>query len=390
MKLLTALRYLWIHIRNDWLRSLLSMLSVAALVCVYLMSSGMINDLQRLGRSLLRFPESLLLVFSRNAVFPPDSHVDNAELAFYKDKITETFGDDAVVETLSFFYRVVRISEHSVITAGADYKALDKLAKLELIEGSWPTDFGQALVNQDFVALTGIGLGEQVRIYGSDLVISGIINSGLWQNALVLLNYEQAMHIYQLEDDFQIGGLMLANGLDPTRVQQSLQGLYVNELCCHVYLHDHYYALTQNAFQGFISVYGVVQLIGLLLITFGAYNAAALALAEHQREIIMSRVIGFSGRQMTWLLLLRTYLVVYMAFFLGWLAAAIITRMSFYLNPFSMSGVMITLTFDAKDVLAAFGWMNLCTLFGVLFASLRYDPLKKGTQLRSLSKGRAI
>jgi len=63
MKLLTALRYLWIHIRNDWLRSLLSMLSVAALVCVYLMSSGMINDLQRLGRSLLRFPESLLLVF---------------------------------------------------------------------------------------------------------------------------------------------------------------------------------------------------------------------------------------------------------------------------------------------------------------------------------------
>ena len=46
--------------------------------------------------------------------------------------------------------------------------------------------------------------------------------------------------------------------------------------------------------------------------------------------------------------------------------------------------------FDAKDVLAAFGWMNLCTLFGVLFASLRYDPLKKGTQLRSLSKGRAI
>ena len=390
MKLLTALRYLWIHIRNDWLRSLLSMLSVAALVCVYLMSSGMINDLQRLGRSLLRFPESLLLVFSRNAVFPPDSHVDNAELAFYKDKITETFGDDAVVETLSFFYRVVRISEHSVITAGADYKALDKLAKLELIEGSWPTDFGQALVNQDFVALTGIGLGEQVRIYGSDLVISGIINSGLWQNALVLFNYEQAMHFYQLEDDFQIGGLMLANGLDPTRVQQSLQGLYVNELCCHVYLHDHYYALTQNAFQGFISVYGVVQLIGLLLITFGAYNAAALALAEHQREIIMSRVIGFSGRQMTWLLLLRTYLVVYMAFLLGWLAAAIITRMSFYLNPFSMSGVMITLTFDAKDVLAAFGWMSLCTLFGVLFASLRYDPLKKGTQLRSLSKGRAI
>ena len=134
----------------------------------------------------------------------------------------------------------------------------------------------------------------------------------------------------------------------------------------------------------------MVQAIGLLLITFGAYNAAALALAEHQREIIISRVIGFSGRQMAGLLLLRTYLVMSMAFLLGWLAAALITHVSFTLNPFSMSGVMIMLKFTAADVLAAFAWTSLCTVLGVIVSSLRYDPLKKGSQLRSLSKGRAV
>lgn len=390
MKLLTALRYLLVHIRQDWLRSLLTVLSVAAIVCVYLMSSAMVNDMQRLGQSLLRFPESLLLVFSRNAVFPTDSHIERADLAFYADKIEASFGADAVAEAVPFLYRVVKIGEHSVIVAGANYTSLGNITRLDLVEGDWPSNFGQVLVNRDFAALTGIGVGGQVRIYGSDLAVVGVIDSGLWQNALILLDYEQAMHIYQLVDDFQIGGLQLAAWVDPIEAHQALQGVYNDELCCHVYLHDHYYALTQNAFKGFISLYGVVQAIGLLLITFGAYNAAALALAEHQREIIISRVIGFSGRQMAGLLLLRTYLVMSLAFLLGWLAAALITHVSFTLNPFSMSGVMIMLKFTAADVLAAFAWTSLCTVLGVIVSSLRYDPLKKGSQLRSLSKSRAV
>lgn len=390
MKILTSCRYLFAHILRDWLRSLLSIFSVAAIICVYLMSSGMINDLQRLGRSLLRFPESLLLVFSRNAIFPEDSFLDLEGLMFYKERIEEAFGEGAVEEVVPFLYKNIRVNGHVVTTPGADYQILKKITRFQLIEGAWPKDDREVIVNQDFVTVLNMGIGDRVNVYGTDLTISGLMDSGIWQNTIVLLDFEQAMAIYNLEDDFQIGGLQLAPWVDPIKAHDAVQSVYKDELCCYVYLHDHYYAITQNAFQGLISLYSVVQVISILLITFGAYNATALVLAEHNREILLTRVIGFSNSQLSWILFARTYLVMIIAFMLGWLGAFVITSLEFSLNPYSMSGVLFTLKFTLFDVLVSFGWMSLCTLLGVLFSALWNDPLKKGSMIRGLSKGRAV
>lgn len=390
MKAIAALRYLFVHIWHDWVRSLLSIISVAALVCVFLLSSGMINDMQRLGRSLLTFPESLLLVFSRNAVFPPDSHLNLDGLLFYRDRIEEFFGEGAVEEVIPFFYRVIRVDGHAVVTSGVKFSLLDSITRLNLIEGSWPGNDNEVLANLDFVSLANRSIGEQVNVYGTDLTISGLIDSGLWQNAVLIMDYDQAMAIYGVEDDFQIGGLQLASWVDPIKVHDGMQSIYKDDNCCFVYLHDHYYAISQNAFRGFISLYSVIQLISIFLITFGAYNATALVLAEHNREILLSRVIGFSGRQMAWILLTRTYIVMLMSFLVGWGAASMISILEFRHQPYSISGVIITQKIFLSDVLIAFGWISLCTLLGVLFSLLGNDPLSKETQIRGLSKGRAV
>jgi len=127
-----------------------------------------------------------------------------------------------------------------------------------------------------------------------------------------------------------------------------------------------------------------------LLITFGAYNAAAMVIAEHHREIILLRIIGFSGGQVNLILLLRTYLVMLGAFLFGWISALIISTLKTRAEIFTVSGTRILMNFSWSNVVIGLGLITLCTIIGVQFSIYNRDPLKQNRDLRAAIQGRVI
>ena len=388
MKLLTTLRFCLTHIAHDWLRSLLTIISVAAIICVYLLSGGLIRDLRELGRSIMSFPNSLLLVMSTNSVFPSDSHITMNNLDFYATSIGDLYGRETVIGLIPMIYRMVYLDGDAIMVTGVAYQDLIDIARLELVEGNWPDSATEVLVNKEFSAITNKVVGDSFPVYGTNMTISGISVSPLWRNATVVLDYHQASELYGLENFFQIGVIQLATGTDAIQVHRSLGSIQENANCCNIYLHDHYNQLMQNAFKGLAALSGVIQATTLLLITFGAFNGAAMAMAEHQREIIILRVNGFSNKKVRLFLYLRTLLVILIAFLLGWIAAGLISYFKMRMDIYSLSGVRILMQFDWRDVLTSLALTVILTALGAYISSRNNDPLKQGRDLKASFQGK--
>jgi len=388
MKLLTTLRFCLTHIAHDWLRSLLTIISVAAIICVYLLSGGLIKDLRDLGKSILNFPNSLLLVMSTNSVFPSDSHITLADLDFYEHTIEDQFDSGTVRGLIPMIYRVVYLDGVVINVTGVAYQDLIEIARLELIEGSWPESPTEVLVNAEFSAITNKKIGDSFLVYGTDMTIRGMVDSPLWRNAVVVMEYRQAAELYGLEDFFQIGVIELTAGIDPIAIHRSIGSIQENANCCNIYLHDHYNQLMQIAFKGAAAISGVIQATTLLLITFGAFNGAAMAMAEHQREIILLRVNGFSNKRVKLFLYLRTLIIMLIAFLLGCIIAGAISFIKMRFDTNSLAGVRIMMQFDWRDVLTSLALTVILTAFGAYISSRNNDPLKQGRDLKASFQGK--
>jgi hypothetical protein len=388
MKLLTTLRYCLVHIAHDWLRTLLTIISVATIICVYLLSGGLIKYFRDLGKSILTFPNSLLLVMSTNAVFPPDSHITLADLDFYEHTIEDQFDSGTVTGLIPMIYRMVYLEGDAIMVTGVAYQDLIEIARLELVEGSWPDSPIEVLVNPEFSAITNKKIGDSFPVYGTDMTITGMVVSPLWRNAMVVLDYRQAAELYGLEDFFQIGVIELTTGIDPIAVHRAVGSIQENANCCNIYLHDHYRELMQNAFIGAAALSGVIQATTLLLITFGAFNGAAMAMAEHRREIILLRVNGFSNKRVQMFLFLRTLIIMLIAFLLGCIIAGAISYIKTKMEIYSLSGVRILMQFDWKDVLTSLVLTVVLTALGAYISSRDKDPLKLGHNLKSSFQGK--
>ncbi|MCJ7696140.1 MAG: hypothetical protein MUO40_12065 [Anaerolineaceae bacterium] len=387
---MTSIRFFITHIIHDWLRSLLTIISVAAIVCVYLLNGGLIKDIDQLGKLTLSFPESLLLVTSINSVFPSDSHITLGDMDFYSSIINKQFGDNTVTKMIPMIHRQIYLDGNVIMVSGATYEDLAQIAKLKLVMGSWPQNNSEVLVNLEFSSITGKEIGDSILVYGNDLTISGLTDSPLWRNATVVLSYSQAVDIYASSGEFQIGVIQIASNANPIKIHDFLKTTYKSDNCCNLFLYDHYNVLAQNGFKSFQSLTGIFQVLMLLLITFGAYNAAAMVIAEHNREIILLRIIGFSGMQVKLILFIRTYLVMLGAFLFGWFSALIISTLKTRFEVLTISGTRILMNFSWSYVFAGLGLITLCTIVGVQFSIFNGDPLKHNQGLRAATQGRVI
>jgi hypothetical protein len=388
MKLLTTLRYCLVQIAHDWLRNLLTIISIAALVCVYLMCCGLIKDLDRLSDSTLSFPSTLLLLMTTNSVFPSDSHLFPDDLNFYVDTIKQEFGEDVVEKQIQMIYSQVYLDGDALMVTGVDHQDLIEIAQLELVEGSWPTMPYEILINKEFRSITGRDIGDVIKVYGTDFFVTGISSSPLWRNAAVILTYEQAVALYGKQDGFQIGVIQLAKGIDPFIIHDVVKSVERNASCCSIFLHDHFNAVMQNAFKGFQQVSSVAQVVSLMLITFGAYNASALAMAEHRRLLILLRVVGFSDEIVKFFLFLCTLMVMLIAYLLGLITAFVIILIKTQVDIYSFFGIRILMDFDWRDILLSLSLMILLTAFGVLISFHKHDPLRQGHDLKTSFQGR--
>ncbi len=388
MKFFTAIRYCIIHIAHDWLRTLLTVIGVAAIVCVYLLSGGLVKDLVKLGNSYLSFPNSLLIAMSTNAVFISDSNITMDDLDYYAGVIDNQYGTGTVEELIPMIYRMVYLDGNSIQVTGVNYKDLIDMTRLNLFEGNWPEDPLELLVNQEFISITGLKIGDSFPMYGTEMTIAGIVVSPLWRNAMVVLSYDQAFALYDTQDHFQLGVIQLTDSADPILIHKLIGSIQEDENCCNLYLHDHFNLLIMNAFKGINALSRVLQVQTILLITFGAYNAASMTMAEHRLELILLRVIGFSNKAVNFILFMRTLIVMLFSFLIGWGSAILLGNLLTHANGYSFSGAPIVMDIGWKDVLMSLAMIVFLTLLGAFFSSHNRDALEQGRNLKASFQGK--
>lgn len=369
MNAISTFMFLIKHIRRDWFRSLLTVFSTALIVCIYLLILSLQADMKNFGKGLIDVRQTLILM-SNNAFLPADSKMDTNDLEKYAAAVQNQFGEQAVESIYARMFRQLHLEGRSISLSTLTDDELNGTSDVQLLEGSWPSADQQAVVTRTFIAITGKKLGDILSIYGSEFQISGIISSEKLSSAVIFLPYQQAEDLYQSSGIFQLGFIQLSNSLDADLVQQFLVENLKNETCCSVYQDDHFVTLYRNTVLGIRFLAGVIQAIALLLIIFGTYNATALVINEHNHEIVLLRLVGFSNTKVIVLLFLRLTIINLTAYFSGLFMAYVYSLWHQTYIRLAISGNPINLQITIVNLLIGAFFVLISSSLGI-FISLR-------------------
>ena len=369
MNAIGTLMFLIKHIRRDWFRSLLTVFSTALIVCIFLLILSLQTDMKNFGKGLVDVRQTLILM-SNNAFLPADSKMDSKDLEKYAAAVQNQFGEQAVENTYPRMFRQLHFEGRSISLSTLTDDELNGTSDVQLIEGSWPLADQQAVVTKTFIAITGKNMGDTLSIYGSKFQISGIISSEKLSSAVIFLPFQRAETLYQSNGIFQLGFIQLSNSLDADIVQRFLVENLKNDTCCSVYQDDHFVTLYRNTVQGIRFLAGVIQAIALLLIIFGTYNSTALVINEHNHEIILLRMVGFSNTNVMAILFLRLTIINLTAYLTGFLMAYVYSIWHQTYIRLAISGNPINLHISLENLLIGAIFVFLSSSLGI-YISLR-------------------
>ncbi len=387
MKLLYIMRFLINHIFQDWLRSILTILSLSIIAFIFFLSSALISDMGNFGNGLIDVPQTLIFM-SRNAMLPTDSHITVDSFDTYQTAVRNQFGEQSIEQSYTKIFRQLHYEGRSISLSTLTQDEMQTDSDFLLVEGTWPNKDQEIVVTKAFNTLTEKSIGDTMTVYGSVFVISGIINAEKWTAAVIFMPVTQAEKLYQTQGVFQLGFIQLNNTVDATLVQQFLETNLNEGDCCSVYQDDHFVALYRDAVKGIRFLARILQTIVLFLIAFGSYNASALVINEYEREIALLRVVGFSTKGINGILLIRLWILLFISYFVGYVCALIYSKWYLSNLRLAISGNLIQLEITWNSFLLGAGLIFLFAVFGVWF-SLRHQNTKNvNTSLQKVFTGR--
>jgi hypothetical protein len=166
----------------------------------------------------------------------------------------------------------------------------------------------------------------------------------------VWLDYTAGRRLFGAERGFQIGLLQLHPSLEAGAVQAALSQLPAFTGQYDFYLQDAFYRKTVSGTQDFINLTRVINGLALAMVGLGAFNLAALMLQERQHDLKLLGVLGFDPPGLRGLVLQRTLIQVFLAFLLGWGAAALLVRLYHGGEPLMLHSLPLRLEITAAAV----------------------------------------
>jgi len=351
-RLLTALRFLGIDLVHSLGRTLLAITALAAVIASYLVivaGADGFADFQPYFTSEL--PNIWLM--SKDVLSPADSSISQAELETAARVVRAEFGADALRVVLPMIYRSMHDNGKTYALAAAPAEDLVEVFKFELVAGDWPAPGSsgkkEVAASSTFIQISGKQPGDTLAIFGTDFRIAGVVQSSGNMLALIWMDLGTGQALYSGRDDFQVGILALAKGVDPAAVQAKIEGEAALANCCSVYLDSE---LNETAAQQLATLEAILktfQILALFVVTFGVYNAANLTMAERAHEIALLRVAGFTPGELQRLLAAHFLLFTLAAFLVGWGAAEAYT--AWHSTAAYIVGQAITLKIQVRDLL---------------------------------------
>lgn len=362
MKLLAALHYLLIDLLYEWGRSLLTVGSLALIACAYLLITSLSVAFQSFGEQAP--PTTNLLLISSDVLDPVDSTLTLDLLDNLRRYAEQAYGPGALQAAVPIIFRHMRVEDSVVQLFAVPLDQAASLKELQLVEGRWPEGAHQAAASRWLAQQHGWQIGSRFEVYARTFTLTGILDSPGRKTLSLWMPYTAGQEMFDLRDKFQMAFLRMRSDIEPQEARSFLEQSPLLSDQYAIYLEEQLNERYTQVTRTLLALTSMINLVALLVITFGAYNAAWLTLAERSPEIALLQVLGFSQGNLRALLTMRLLLLSLFSYVAGLgLAAWSISRLK-NASSWSIQGVQLALQLPLLQVLLGVALMTTFCLLG--------------------------
>jgi hypothetical protein len=323
MRILTYLRLLLKDLLFDHGRSLLTVISLAAVIVSYLSTSSASEVLQEFG-SQPGVAASNMVIMSDTALEPGQSHMGEGVLRSIAEALDQEYGPGSVQVASPMLYRSLRYDNKRLQIIAVPGQEMQSVHHLVLLDGRWPSGSGEVVASREAFTLFGYQLGDTLRIRDADVRIVGRVEQPGARMAAVWMEYAAGQALFEVHDDFQLGYLAMSARLDLPSAQLFLEQQAEIPAGYAVYLERQLYELYYHFVADLLKIAYVLAALALGVVCFGVYNTTSLTLMERRRDAALLQTVGFSARMVRLFLLGRAALQALAAYLLAWGVTALI------------------------------------------------------------------
>lgn len=351
------LRFVMRDIAVDWRRSLTHIGGIAPIVAAYLVLIAIAGGLR--GQSEAVEAQDLVLV-TPNALDPASGRLDPSVL----DDAVRVGGND-VASVTPMIFRPIRMDDRVVQLRAAPFDTWQDVHDLTLLAGTWPDDPDEVVITEGIAIATDWGVGTRAEIFGTTFEVSALVRAPGTKFASVWMPFDRADRLFEGQSGFQMVTIEPAADADvaalSSRLEEASAGRYA------VYLEGDLRDQQSARRQAATNLALVSTVVGIAALVFGGFNLAATALAERSRDVGIGRALGFGGKVLGSVALIRSAVLAAAGFIVGAVGAvaalqltSATTLRSFVFEPVIpleswLLGAFITVAISSAGSWLAFG-----------------------------------
>lgn len=358
---------------HDRFRSILTVLGIAVIVIVYLL-------LTSLSQAFLVFSKETqvtgnLVLIAANVLDPMESSL--------KEEILQTalkVAPEKIQRVFPVLFRHLNVDGQIMQIRAVPLEEMSGAFALSLFEGRWPINPHEIIVSEGVAQIASWKIGSIVNIYGTDFTVTGFVRAGENNTGAVWMTYPNGQTLFGMRRGFQVGYIRLNPLADPESVRAILQANPSISAYCNVYLENTFSTLYYQINHNFLTLNNIMALVSLLAITFGIYNATNLSLTERSHEIGLLRVVGFTQRKVLGILIVRTFVLVFIAYSFGWVISSLFINYHRAHVTMGVSSAPLILSLTPYASLLGFALSIIFSFLGVWLTSERLASLSPLTR----------
>lgn len=349
--------------RDGW-RTVITTVNLLVFICGYFCLSALAEASKNYGK--LDSDRSSLMVIARDVFAPGNSIITAAEFAPIARLIPEQ-----VAAFSPLIFRLLRVDSYLIQVRATPVEDMQSVFNLELTEGEWPLANDEIVIGQGTKVYTEWKTGQQVRIYGRDFLISGVISSPGTKSSSIWMDLDAAEALFDTHGVYQMAWVKVAPNASADAVVETLRNDPVLKGKFDTFFVDHLYEQYARALDDVASVSSLLVVLSLLTIMFGTYGSIFLLLSERSVEVVILRAIGFSNRTLRGILLIRTMVQVLLAYFLSWGVSALILQRISSKVPLIANAILLDVVITPRILLLGLLLATVFGMVGVLLPMLR-------------------
>ena len=353
-KISDVFRFLIKDIISDGWRSIITIVNLLVFISCFFAMVAFAEAVYKFGNQPT--DRSALLIISRNVFDPSESVVKEKDFLPAQELMPQY-----VKSVTPLIFKIIQANGNLMQLRAARLEDMQTVHALTLISGDWPTKKNEVAIGDGSAALTDWKIGDTIRIYGSDFIISGVVNAPGTKFGALWMNLDVASDLFNKPGEYQFAWVQLQSGVDAETIRARLQNDPRLSSRFDVYFADNLYLEYTKAVSDMKGVGGVLVILALSSVMLGTYCNIFLILTERSREITILRAVGFQSSTIRGLITLRTLLEVSVGYLLSWAITSLILHWFNRINPITLHSIPLPVSISGLALL--FGFI-LSIIFG--------------------------